>query len=233
MNKKIIVTTSWDDGHVLDMRLAEFLRKYNLKGTFYVSPKNREFKKMKLLNDNQIKNLSENFEIGAHTMTHPRLSAITLSDAKKEIEESKQYLEQLLNKPVESFCYPGGDFNTEHEKMVQIAGFRLARNVKRFATKIGTDDFSLSTTIHAYRHWSDAMHILNHAGPSRFLNQLLNWDELAISIFDKTLQEGGAFHLWGHSWEIGANNDWNRLERVFKYISNRSDVNYIANKDLV
>ena len=41
----------------------------------------------------------------------------------------------------------------------------------------------------------------------------------SIILFDKTLEEGGVYHLWGHSWEIDKNEDWNRLERVFKYIS--------------
>jgi peptidoglycan/xylan/chitin deacetylase (PgdA/CDA1 family) len=40
---KVTVTTSWDDGHILDVKLSELLKKYNLKGTFYIAPKNREF----------------------------------------------------------------------------------------------------------------------------------------------------------------------------------------------
>jgi hypothetical protein len=32
-----IVTTSWDDGHHIDLRLAEWLAASALKGTFYVA----------------------------------------------------------------------------------------------------------------------------------------------------------------------------------------------------
>ena len=42
--KKIVVTTSWDDGHILDLKLSNLLTKYNIKGTFYLSPKDREIK---------------------------------------------------------------------------------------------------------------------------------------------------------------------------------------------
>jgi len=35
--KKVIVTTSWDDGHLLDLRLAQLLQDAGLKGTFYIS----------------------------------------------------------------------------------------------------------------------------------------------------------------------------------------------------
>ena len=37
-----IITTSWDDGHPLDFKLAELLNKYNLKGTFYIPRSNAE-----------------------------------------------------------------------------------------------------------------------------------------------------------------------------------------------
>lgn len=30
------ITTSWDDGHPLDLRVAELLSEYHLQGTFYV-----------------------------------------------------------------------------------------------------------------------------------------------------------------------------------------------------
>ncbi|MCX6750242.1 MAG: polysaccharide deacetylase family protein, partial [Candidatus Pacearchaeota archaeon] len=111
MKKQIIVTTSWDDGHKLDLRLAKLLKKYNIKGTFYISPRNREFKKEDLLTDKEIIELSKDFEIGAHTMTHPRLTKVSEEEAFKEILESKRYLEKLTGKEIKSFCYPGGDYN--------------------------------------------------------------------------------------------------------------------------
>ena len=78
-----VITTSWDDGHVLDARLAALLKKYNLPATFYIAPKNREFSQSELLSRKEIKALAKDFEIGSHTMTHPVLT--TLSD--KEIEK--------------------------------------------------------------------------------------------------------------------------------------------------
>ena len=32
----LIVTTSWDDGSILDLKLGELLTKHSLKGTFYI-----------------------------------------------------------------------------------------------------------------------------------------------------------------------------------------------------
>jgi len=33
------------------------------------------------------------------------------------------------------------------------------------------------------------------------------------------MENGGIWHLWGHSKEIEDNNDWQQLERVLEYIS--------------
>ncbi len=233
--KKVIVTTSWDDGHVLDLRLAELLMKYNLKGTFYVSPRNREFKAEELLNDDQIKQLDCDFEIGGHTMTHPLLGSVGLEESKTEIEKSKRYLEQLLGKPVLSFCYPSGDYNSSHMDQVKDAGFKLARTVKRYALNIGNNPYALPTTLHAFNHFSDAWKIalFVNFNPLTFIAYYRNWNLLAKAMFDRVLKTGGVFHLWGHSWEIEKNNHWLALEDVFKYISNNESVQYITNADLL
>ncbi|MBA3788862.1 polysaccharide deacetylase family protein [Patescibacteria group bacterium] len=231
--KKTIVTTSWDDGHVLDVKLSELLRKYEIKGTFYISPEDREFPIQDRLTNQQIVTLAQDFEIGAHTMTHPDLTKLSDEDARKEIDDSKEYLEKIVQTPISSFCYPSGFWEKRHENMVQEAGFTLARTVKRFATAIGSDVYALPTTIHAYRHWSDALPILKEVGVRRFFKSYLNWDYLAIVLFEKTRSEGGVFHLWGHSWEIEKNNDWERLENVLQYISKREGVRYLTNQELV
>ncbi len=229
----IRVTTSWDDGHILDLRLAELLRKYGLAGTFYIAPKDRQIEQGKRLSKEQVRELGNSFEIGAHTMTHPKLSTIDSEIAVQEIRESKKTLEEWTGKEASSFCYPSGDYTEVHKELVKSLGFKLARTVQRFKTEIGDDPFELPTTVHAYRHWADAGPILNEAGALSFIQQYLNWDKLAIALFDKVLVGGGIFHLWGHSWEIDKNKDWGRLEQVFKYIGRRSNIQYVINRQLV
>src|SRR4030042_4400072 len=104
MDKEIIVTTSWDDGHKLDLKLALLLKKYGIRGTFYISPKNREFRKADLLSDEEIIKLGRDFEIGAHTMTHPRLTRIGEKEAFAEIMVSKKHLEKSLGEEAGWFC---------------------------------------------------------------------------------------------------------------------------------
>lgn len=68
-------------------------------------------------------------EIGAHTITHPLLAAISPISQKEEIQEGKTALEKILGHPVESFAYPfgeHGDYSQETIKLVREAGFKCA-----------------------------------------------------------------------------------------------------------
>jgi peptidoglycan-N-acetylglucosamine deacetylase len=231
--KKMIVTTSWDDGHFLDLKMANLLKKNAIKGTFYVSPRNREFPKSDLLSDGQVKLLSRNFEIGAHTMTHPLLHKISIAEGAQEVRDSKKYLERVIGKSVESFCYPGGRYQKKHKQMIKQEGFKLARTVKRFHFDI-PDRYEAPTSLHAYDHWLDFWNILRFVNfnPVRFWQYYRHWDKLAMAMFDKVKSQGGIFHLWGHSWEIEKNNDWERLKNVFKYIGQVPEVVYASNQEL-
>ena len=101
--KTAVLTTSWDDGHRCDVRLAQMLKEHGLKATFYVAPENQEFAKEDLLSLPEIKDLSQDFEIGAHSMTHRRLPTIPEQEAAREIIESKAVLEQVIGKEIKVF----------------------------------------------------------------------------------------------------------------------------------
>ncbi len=65
------------------------------------------------LSTEELKTLSDHplIEIGAHTVNHQNLSKLDEDGAKQEIESSIQELENLLDKPIKSFAYPGGFYN--------------------------------------------------------------------------------------------------------------------------
>ena len=51
------------------------------------------------------------FEIGSHTLYHPRLTHLTRTEAEHQLSESKHELQQRLQVPVDSLAYPYGDLN--------------------------------------------------------------------------------------------------------------------------
>ena len=68
-------------------------------------------------------------KIGSHTCHHRVLSAESDSDARTEIEASRQRLQQEIEHPSEVFCYPIGtyqDFSAQHGEMARAAGFSAA-----------------------------------------------------------------------------------------------------------
>ena len=126
----MIFTSSWDDGYALDLTVAALLKENGLTGTFYVCPAPQHGRAM--LMEGQIRTLSETFEIGAHTLSHSRLSALMFGEAQREIEGSKAWVEQITGKPCAMFCYPKGDFGVGAKTLVKQAGFRGARTTEQW-----------------------------------------------------------------------------------------------------
>jgi peptidoglycan-N-acetylglucosamine deacetylase len=232
--KTAVLTTSWDDGHRCDVRLAQMLKKHGLKATFYVAPENQEFAKEDLLSPSEIKDLSQDFEIGAHSMTHRRLPTISEQEAATEIIKSKTVLEQVIDKEIKVFCYPGGAYTKLHVQLVKDAGYRYARTVARYRFKV-EDPYEAGTSLHVYNHrlgfdlWHTARFVKFQ--PIKVL-RCLEWDALAKAMFDQVIKEGGIYHIWGHSWEIDEHDDWESLENVFRYISANPKVSYVTNGEL-
>lgn len=217
----VLVTTSWDDGHVLDERIAEMLAARGMCGTFYVAPENIELSPSQRLGGPQLRKLASGFEIGGHTLTHRRLTAMSTDEAFREILGGREALSSLLGSAPSSFCYPGGDFTSEHIALVRRAGFSFARTVERWHLDRPINPFRLPTTVHAYRHLVDGPRCLRlHSGrPGNALTTFRNWDNLAINLFERAKAVRGFWHLWGHSWEIEKHRDWDRLDRVLDHVA--------------
>ncbi len=107
-----------------------------------------------MLSLQDLKEMSEyGIEIGAHTLTHPRLTEIAPEDAYKEISLSKKSLEDLLGGSVNFFAYPYGDYDAATEKLAEKAGFYGACVTKTGIVKRGADFFALRRV--AIRHNTD------------------------------------------------------------------------------
>lgn len=56
---------------------------------------------------------------GAHTLTHPDLTRLSMEQATIEIVQSKEIIEDALSTPVTSFAYPFGYFDQRSQAIVQ------------------------------------------------------------------------------------------------------------------
>lgn len=220
---EVIITTSWDDGHPLDLKLAELLKRYDIPATFYIPIDNIE---RECMNPRQISEIAQSFDVGGHSYHHMNLTRISPKEAEKEIIEGKKRLEEIIGREVISFCYPRGSFNHDTINMVEGSGFIGARTVKLFHRSINAP-FKMGTT--AYTNDLNVTAYMKHSvaslDPGLFLfifrNNLFfkRWERIATETLDFVTKNGGVWHLWGHSWEIDSNNDWEKLERVLCQVS--------------
>ena len=82
--------------------------KYKIEGTFYVPIKNQQ---NQVIDNDKIKKLSDDFEIGGHSVNHKVLTELSDDELDYEISESKKLLEEITGKRIISFCYPLGKYN--------------------------------------------------------------------------------------------------------------------------
>jgi peptidoglycan/xylan/chitin deacetylase (PgdA/CDA1 family) len=219
------LTTSWDDGHPLDFRVAELLQKFGLTGTFYI-PRSAPTGTMSAA---MVRDLASTFEIGAHTLQHVFLTEVPLERAEHEISASKTWVEQTTGQACNLFCPPGGRFTRRHLDLIRAAGYSAVRTVEMmsldFPRRAG-GLLLLPTTIQARPHRPMAYlkKFARRRAARNFWLYLLRapqarWDRKVRSLLQTTLNEGGVFHLWGHSWEIEQMGQWPRLEAVFRMMS--------------
>jgi len=260
MHKQIIVTTSWDDGTLHDLKLKKLLDKYGLAGTFYVcSPKTikHTITDVELINQNflsaeQIKEIAQTQEIGSHTLNHADFKKINLSQAKTEIINSKKGLEQIINKSVNMFCYPRGYVNSKTISLVEQANYLGARTIKRFSITNKFNAWLMPTTLsvsvpatqrpqNIFTYFFLVKRLLQNI--PRLLPLMIkahispadlnDWQIVAKKTFNYCLQHGGVWHLWGHAWDIDQHNLWPQLEEIFKYISHHPNVKYLDNAQVI
>jgi peptidoglycan/xylan/chitin deacetylase (PgdA/CDA1 family) len=86
---------------------------------------------------------SKFIDVGSHTSTHPLLSTLSKGEQYSEIFDSCKKIETILNKPVNTFAYPYGDFNDEVFQTVKKAGLRTALTVVPKVVKPGDNLFQL------------------------------------------------------------------------------------------
>lgn len=214
-----VIATSWDDGHVSDLRLAELLERHGFSGTFFVPSRNAEGRAV--MGPAEIVELAQRFEIGGHTRNHLCLTRMPARLAQQEIVANKHWLEDLLGREVPGFAYVQGCHNRAVRRLVEEAGFRYARTVKNLTDTPGPNRFAISTTVQFFPH-APSIYIRNYlrGGPTaqrlRVL-RALRGERTLVSRLSKAaelcLRSGGYFHLWGHSWELDEYDLWGELDR--------------------
>jgi len=218
---KVLITTSWDDGDPLDLKLCSLLKDYGMRATMYIPIVNPE---NKVISIDAIRAIAKDFEIGGYTYNHTWLTQVDENRMIYELTESKNVLESIVQKEVVSFCYPRGFYNKKVTEKVKESGYKLARTVKSLCTMLSRP-LEYHPTIHAFDHnlIARSKHMITANDRSLATKLLLyrnifkRWDMIAKKSLDHVLENGGIWHLWGHSWEIDRYDNWPLLRDVLEY----------------
>ena len=232
-----IVTTSWDDGHHTDLRLAERLAAYALKGTFYVALNHPGDKD---IGDDEIRALQRmGMEIGSHTLTHRLLTNRSAEEVRYELAESKTRIEDITGAPVVAFSYPEGAFTAAVCVALAETGYTLGRTTIAFRTSTMFDptrmpisiDFRRASRVALARHALRDANIVGLADWLRLARLETDPVKLGKLLFDAALARGGIFHLNARSWEIDGNGLWQDLDALLSHVAHRPGVHYVTNSE--
>lgn len=124
------VVLSFDDGFVSQYRTAaRVLRARRWPGVFFLI--GRRLDAAGGLSTGQVRRmLADGWELGAHTVTHPDLTAVDPGRLREEVSGSRQALRSRFGVPVRAFAYPYGRVDVEVATAVRDAGFTLATTIR-------------------------------------------------------------------------------------------------------
>jgi peptidoglycan/xylan/chitin deacetylase (PgdA/CDA1 family) len=132
-----LAAVTFDDGTVDNLEVvAPLLGELEVPATVFVCPGllgNPHFDMpasagVRLMDAEQLRELASSplIEIGSHTREHVDLSHASSEEAYAEMTSSKQALEELLQRPVDSFAYPKCHYSPACPEAARRAGYTVA-----------------------------------------------------------------------------------------------------------
>lgn len=224
------VTFSFDDGITQDIRLIEIFNKYGLRGTFNINSglfgregttgRDGRTTSYNRLKKEDIKQVYEGHEVGAHTLTHPNLPDFeNEADIIHEVEEDRLALSELVGYEVVGMAYPSNGLYKDKIAKTTVqnkTGIKYGRDI------FCTYGFDMPKDLYAIR---------GTAWPHP------DWDkmnDLADKFLAAEAERPMLFYIWGHSCEFDLYPErWELFDEFCKKISGKDDVFYGTNKEVL
>ncbi len=226
--KKKAITFSYDDGVTQDVRLIELLNKYGLKCTFNINSELLNKRGILMRRDQRIahykvhsedvKHIYEGHEVAVHTLTHPNLTQLDEATIIRQVEQDRLNLSELAGYEVVGMAYPCGGINND-DRVAKIikenTGVKYSRTItSNHSFDIQDNLFRFNPTVY-HLHFDDMM-------------------RLGQEFIDLKTETPKIFYIWGHSYEMDYEPDyWIKLEEFCKLISNKEDIFYGTNKEIL
>lgn len=220
-------TMSYDDGVFQDIRLIEILNRYGLKATFNLN--SGLFGQQRILqvrgvpvNHNRLKaedirGVYAGHEVAAHTVTHAMLPECSQEEIVREVEADRLALSELTGYEVVGMAYANGGENN-NDAVAQV--IRERTNIQYARTITCTGNFAIQKNLLRYN--PTVFHLR--------MDEMFALGEQFLAMEPETPQ---LFYVWGHSYELDAENTWNRFEEFCRMMSGHPDVFYGTNREVL
>jgi peptidoglycan/xylan/chitin deacetylase (PgdA/CDA1 family) len=124
------VVLTFDDGWANQYNHAfPVLRDFGFTATFFVTTKPMGTDPLYMSWDQIHELQAAGMTIGAHSRTHPKLTAVSDSALRAEVEGSREEIQQHLGTTPRFFAYPYGAWDARTVAAVEAAGFQAARSL--------------------------------------------------------------------------------------------------------
>lgn len=222
------VTFSYDDAVTQDIEFIELLNKYNLKGTFNINSELLGRKGM-LIRENKriahykvhpddVRNIYDGHEVAVHTLTHPHLPPLEETEVIRQVEQDRLNLSELVGYDVVGMAYPGGGVNND-DRIAEI--IKNHTGVKYSRTITCNDSFDIQDNLYRFN-------------PTVYHLDFDKMMEMGKKFINLKPDKPQIFYIWGHTYEFDYRSDYRvKFEDFLKLISNKDDIFYGTNKDIL
>ena len=169
---KKLVHITFDDGWrgTLDYAVP-ILEKYKLEATLFITT--NFINKPEFIRVDELLNMPECIKIGSHAQTHKLLEDLPLEEAKKELANSKEILEDLLEIEIDTFAFPGGSMNRSLCNAAREIGYKYLFNSRIGLSKLKRDKDIKRVPIYKHTSLNNFERYLQHHVQSEFIRQKL------------------------------------------------------------
>ncbi|MBQ7036289.1 MAG: polysaccharide deacetylase family protein [Clostridia bacterium] len=220
--KTKVLTFSYDDNVVQDIRFLEILNRHGLKCTFnvnsgkyYPEDVTREKFYGRMKRSEAISLFKDSgHEIAIHGLTHPFLEKLDTLEMIREITEDKRQIEMDYGQITRGLAYPFGTYSDAVLEVLKNCKVAYARTVK------STYTFKFPTN---WLEW----HPTCHHGYEYLMDLAKKFVETPIRFGKVEL-----FYVWGHTYEFDDNNNWEIIEEFAEYMGGHDHIWYATNIEI-
>ncbi|MBE7037040.1 MAG: polysaccharide deacetylase [Ruminococcaceae bacterium] len=217
-----MLTLSYDDGVVQDIRLIEIMNKHGLKGTFNVNSnrylpedavREKFYGRMKLSEAVKLYKDSGH-EVAVHAFNHPYLERLDTAEIIYEIMEDRKAIEKDYGVIARGMAYPYGTYSDKVVDILQKCNIAYARTVE------STNRFTFPLnwlTLHPTCHH-------NNEKLEELIKRFVEGKDY--------LNRAEMFYLWGHSYEFDNNDNWDVIERFAAHAGGHDHIWYATNIEI-